>query len=505
LHDAFAAPAAFHPERNPFVPITWPWRVAVLTFVLLYRVLLPGAQQLLHPGSAPLGAERMALDVVYEAALFAPLVFYRRDWGWVHPLLFPAMFAIAKGLLSGPGQLLAPLGLFYPLPDMPLVHPALGAWAQDDIARAMIKAKLIMLLGLMSYYFGFFLAPRFAVPRVERLQPRSLTAKAVAVVGFSLVLFAVYMQMRGGIAAHVASFGMGRFRAVGGLGHFSVLILTGTTAALIWFAVDATASRNPLFWATVLYVIPLSFLLSGSRSSVINTVVLFVIVWMLRTQQLPAARGLVMGLGAIFLVGALGALRASTVEGRVDWTILTDVDVAEMVVAGQSEMQNRGETGAFLPLVAKVPSRVDFLYGQSYMAAIFFFVPRAIWETKPRGVGPMTNAYIYHEREMRPGEIIQGSGTPPGPLGEAYWNFYYPGVVLVYLFYGLFHWWLAALLRRNADVPAVWVLYALTLLMTPTSSIIVSWLQGIIPGVAMMWWMGVLRRRPRMVLRHAPA
>jgi hypothetical protein len=269
--------------------------------------------------------------------------------------------------------------------------------------------------------------------------------------------------------------------------------------------VDATTARNPWFWATAGMVIPISFLLSGSRSSVISTALLFVIVWMIRTQKVPAARGLLIGVAAIFLVGALGALRDSTYSGRVDWTILTQADVGGMVAAGQQEMQARGESGAFVPLVAKVPSRVDFLYGQSYLAAVFFWIPRAVWEEKPRGVGPMTNAYIYNDEEMRPGEMVRGSGVPPGAIGEAYWNFYYPGVVLVYMLYGMLHWWMAATLRRNAEVPVMWVLYALTLLMTPTSSSIVGWLQSIIPGVALMWWMGILPRRRRAVLRHALA
>jgi oligosaccharide repeat unit polymerase len=504
LHHAFAAPAAA-PERNPFVPIAWPWRVGILVFVLLYRMLLPGAQQILYPGSAPLGTERVVLDVVYEAALFAPLLFYRREWGWLHPLLFPGLFSLAKALVSSPGQLLAPLGLFYAPPDTPLIHVALSHWSQHDIAMAMVKSRLLTLLGLAAYYAGFFLAPRPPVPVVEYLRARAAAPKALTVVGLSLALFAVFMRMRGGIGAHLASFGIGRFRAVGGLGHFSVLILTGATAALIWFAVDATTTRKPLFWASAALVVPISFLLSGSRSSVISTAVLFVIVWMIRTQKVPAARGLILGVAAIFLVGVLGALRESTYTGRVDWTIITDANLAEMVDAGQAEMHNRGESSALLPLVAKVPGRVDFLYGQSYLSAILFFVPRGVWPEKPRGVGPMTNAYIYREEEMHPGEVIQGAGIPPGALGEAYWNFYYPGVVLIFLAYGMFHWWLAALLRRNNNVPAVWVLYALTLLITFTSAEVVGWLQSVIPGIAMMWWMGVLRRKPRMVLRHATA
>lgn len=505
--NATPAPAALPSERNPFVPIAWPWRTGILAFVLLYRVLLPGAQQILYPGAAPMATERLLLDVVYEALLFAPLLFYRKEWGWLHPLLFPPLFAIVKTLLSSPGQLLAPFALLDAPPDPQLFHKALEDWSQHDIAAAMIKAKLIMLLSLATYYFGFFLGPRARVPRITAGVPRNVASKALLVVGFSTALFVVFMQMRGGIGAHVASFGMGRFRAVAGLGHFTVLILTGTTAALIWYAVEPGAARKPWFWAAAAAVMPMSFLLTGSRSSIISTVVLFLMIWMIRNQRVPTGRAVVLGVVSIFLVGALGALRDSTMRGRADWSILTNVDVAEMVAKGQREMENRGETGAFVPLVAKVPGRVDFLYGQSYLAAVFFFVPRAIWPNKPRGVGPMTNAYIFQDQEMRPGELITGAGMPPGALGEAYWNFYYPGVVLLYLALGVFHWWLAALLRRNPDVPAAWVVYALTLQMVPTSSLIVRWLQTIIPGIAMLVWMGALQRRSRSrtALRYAPA
>src|SRR5687768_13364762 len=141
----------------------------------------------------------MVLDVVYEAMLFAPLVFYRREWGWLHPLLFPSLFGLAKAVLTAPGQLLAPLALFYAPPDTPLFHVALQQWAQHDIALAMIKAKLIMILGLSAYYFGFFLAPRPPVPHVPHYPARSPAPKALAMVGLSLALFTAFMQMRGGL------------------------------------------------------------------------------------------------------------------------------------------------------------------------------------------------------------------------------------------------------------------------------------------------------------------
>lgn len=505
MQNAIPAPAELPHERNPFVPIAWPWRAAILAFVVIYRILIPGAQQIIHPGSTPLATERLLLDVLHEAVLFAPLLFYRKDWGWLHPLLFPPLFSIAKALISAPGQVLAPFALLETPPDPQLFHVALRQWAQHDIAMAMVKAKLMLILSLLTYYFAFFFGPRLAAPHVNHFTPRNVTGKALFLIGASTAVFLGFMQMRGGLGAHFASFGMGRFVSLGGLGHFTVIILVGTTAALIWYAVDPGATRNPWFWVSAVLMLPMSFLLTGSRSSMISTFILFLMIWMIRNQKVPTGRAMALGVASIFLIGILGALRDSTMQGEADWSILTNVDATEMVAAGQREMENRGETGALVPLVAKVPGRVDFLYGQSYLAAIFFFVPRAIWPEKPRGVGPMTNAYIYQDREMRPGELLAGAGMPPGALGEAYWNFYYPGVVLLFLLLGVFHRWLAAVLRRNPEVPAVWVMYALTLQMVPTSSLIVRWLQTIIPGIAILMWMGVLRRRSRTALRYAAA
>jgi hypothetical protein len=484
----------------------WQWRVAILSFVLIYRIFLPGLETILHPSVAPLEVERLILDILFEVVLFAPVMFYRPEWGWLHPLLFPPIFGLAKGLAAAPGQLLAPLALFTERVYVPLSHPALRLWSQEDIAAGMVEAKLVLILALLCYYFAFFFGVRMRVPRFRALAPRDVDLKALVVVGLSLAVFVVFMQMRGGIVSHLVSFGIGRFRALGGMGHITVLIMVGTTAALVWWALDERAGRKPWFWAAAAYAIPLSFVISGSRSSVIGAAVMFLMVWMIRHQKVPTARVMLLAVTGIFSIGMLGALRESTMKGAVDWSIVTDLDVTALVSAGRTEMAQRSEGGAFVPVVAKVPKEVDFLYGRSYVGTLLFFVPRAIWSEKPRGVGPMTNAYIYQGIEMREGQTLSGAGIPPGAAGEAYWNFWYPGVILVYLAYGMFHWWLAALLRQNAEVPAAWVIYVLSLWMTPTGTSLMDWAQALIPALALLWWMGALEvRKERVAPRYAVA
>jgi len=145
-----------------------------------------------------------------------------------------------------------------------------------------------------------------------------------------------------------------------------------------------------------------------------------------------------------------------------------------------------------MPVVAKVPEEVDLLYGRSYVGPLLFFVPRALWPEKPRGVGAMNSEFIF-------GRPYSG-GIPTGPVGEAYWNFHIPGVAAIFFLYGIFHRWLARFLVRYADVPVAWVLYALTLFyFSPEGPTLTSYLQQIVTAIVFLYWMQALPR-----LRRAP-
>jgi hypothetical protein len=74
------------------------------------------------------------------------------------------------------------------------------------------------------------------------------------------------------------------------------------------------------------------------------------------------------------------------------------------------------------------------LWGSSYAAAVFAYVPRWIWPNKPRGPGS-----LYAQSFL--GEVREGLAIPVSPTAEEYWNFGIIGVILISLLYG-------ALIRR---------------------------------------------------------
>ena len=105
------------------------------------------------------------------------------------------------------------------------------------------------------------------------------------------------------------------------------------------------------------------------------------------------------------------------------------------------------------------------------------------------------------------GEIIfeGGAGVPTGPVGEAYWNFYIPGVVIIFFLYGLFHRWLARTFAQYSRVPTAWVLYVLTLYaFSPESSRMVGWFHSMILAIVILYWIGALSFNKRKKRQYIP-
>jgi hypothetical protein len=417
-----------------------------------------------------------------------PILYYRPGYGWLHPLIFPTVYGLVKSLALRPDQLLDPF--LFPRPSSDeIVHVALIGWDQESLAWAALKGQLIAMTALTTYYLGFFFGPQLRMPHLGFLEPRNLAPKALSVVACSVMLFLVFMQFRGGLTAHMASWGQGRFEALEGYGIIIALIRCGTVASLAWFALDRTASRNPLFWITVLYSVPVNFFTGGSRSAVITAVSMFLLIWIIRNRKIPHGRIVTLGIASLVLIGMLGQLRRSTFQGEADFTVVTEFKPEAAVDASQREIEE-GRPDGYLPIIARVPDEVDFLYGKSYVGTLLFFVPRALWPDKPRGAGAMNGKINFGSR----------GGVPTGPVGEAYWNFYIPGVVVGYFLYGLFHQWLARAFVQSALAPAFWVLYIITLFhFAPESTSMVAWFQQGILAMAILYWMGTLSFSKRRV------
>jgi hypothetical protein len=462
-------PLAGGADANPFIPIARGWRRAVIAYYAIWLVATPVLQEIALPSTTPLAGVRVGLDVLYQTLLFLPILLYRPWFGWLHPLIFPALFRVASDLVKTPGELLRPLGIGL-VPREPVLHLEVLPWySEQAVAIGELRLQMVLILGVLAYYGGFFLLSRGTPGPAPDLvadppDPRRVRLVALSVVGAAGLGLAVYLIQRGGIQAHLLAYwggGRGSSETSGGVGIALVALDVWMAGLLLWYTLDLRVQRNPLFMATVLCNMALVFLLSGSRSNLFNTIVLFVIVWMLRHRKMPTGRVAVIGLLVLVLLGPLGDFRRSvTRSGQVDWGMLLDLRGA--VASTNSEIAMRASRGGGVPVMIRVPSEVGLLKGKSYVGGLLFFVPRILWKTKPHGAANYNST------------MILGRGAYGAPIpaeAEAYWNFGIPGVLGIFLLFGAFHRYLAGLFARYGEHPVAWGPYILALFAVAPSSL----------------------------------
>lgn len=490
----------------PFVAMTTGQRVAVVIFVLVYNAFVPGFSEVLHQPSLPLAVLRFGTELVYQGLLVLPFVYYKSGFGWLHPLIFTVLWSLAQTYIGEPEALLAPFRVFFEPLHPALSHGGLVGFTDSEVARTLVKAKGIQALALMAYYAGFFSGLRPPIPNLKFHKPRQVPLRTTVLVGGAFAVFLLAVQMRGGIVEHFISLGRGRQRAIGGLGYIGVLIRLGVIASVVWYAFDPKAGKNPLYWGTFAVSLVSIFLWSGSRSDVIFPLAFLLILWALRHKAIPWKRGAMAGATALVLFGGLGALRASTMTGEPAWEIVTDLQVARALDFADEQLERREQNpgGGYTAIVGRVPQDVDLLYGRTYVGALLFFTPRALWAEKPRATGSYVNKYLYGttgpvELSGSPPEV---GGIPSGPVGAAYWNFYIPGVLILFALYGTFHRWLARFYEKNENaLGAVLFLYLLVGVGVSPNAL-VSVFQNIVLLLAVLFFLGAIGFPKRALKRQ---
>ncbi|HSU17095.1 O-antigen polymerase [Longimicrobium sp.] len=461
------------PDGSPFVRMKPSHRVMVLGFFLVYA-LSAGVLALLT--AAPAAELVIPSLFLFIGVRMLPLIVYRSDYGWFHPLVLAAMLSVVHLAKEFPAYA---FGLQY--------HVALMQYTPDQLGELVSWKLVLMALGLLAYYVGFRFAPRFPIPSLEFRPASNLRLKVPAVVLFSTLVFMIYLQGKGGLAAHVLSWGRGRGVSLAGDFYWFQLTSLATSACLIWFAVDRRAAWSPLFWMCFVAALCTQFLGSGSRGGIIYTLVIIVLVWMLRERKLAPTRMAMVGVMGMILLAVLGNLRNSTWQGSVDWSTLTDFSVKHAVgtrATGEIVSRRTVADGA-LPILAYVPGRVPHLYGASYLAALAAPVPRKFWPGKPGLVGGQVGRTFFGVR----------AGVPATAVGEAYWNFNIPGVLFAFAAFGVFHWWLSRVFLAYGREPLMMLMYIMVIwnAIEPSSDAVVGGLMSLMPLVVLGVAFGILR------------
>jgi len=465
---------------SPFVAMTPLHRFTVVAAIALTLAGI-GWLQWLYPSGIP-GMEWVFLALALNGfLLLLPIIFYQPSFGWFHPLVFALFWGVLPHLRRFDVY-------FTGLPW----HVALPGWGAESLTGLLLKDLLLQAAGTLAIYAGFFLCPSWKIPQIPFQQPRHLGRKTVMTVGFATGIFLVYMQTRGGIVSHLLSWGTGRSEALAGSFYWQFFTQLGLIACLSWLTIDRRSTSNPFFWGCLFSSLMMSFLIGGSRSSVVYSMAMCLLAWLIREQKVALVRIGAIALIGLFVMGILGNLRDSTYDGRINWDTLrgasAETTTEERSTLGESlrEISERSSVNAgVFPILGLVPNQVDYLYGSSYMALLTLPIPRAIWPEKPGLVAGRVGATFYNSN----------FGIPPGPVGEAYWNFGVPGVLIVFSLFGAFLKLLAETFIRHADQPAAIVPYVITLFLFagPDGLAAIAWLMMLVPTLAYLVAIGAIR------------
>lgn len=125
---------------------------------------------------------------------------------------------------------------------------------------------------------------------------------------------------------------------------------------------------------------------------------------------------------------------------RTDWTFY--ITFKEFIFSStRALVQNYDFMPAFDNLIFILENE-DFLYGQTVFKVLFSWVPRSIWFFKPED----THTLITQIREN---SFVGGHAAAVTLLGEFFWNFSYPGILIGFFLIGFLSKNFDAFIKKN--------------------------------------------------------
>jgi hypothetical protein len=287
--------------------------------------------------------------------------------------------------------------------------------------------------------------------------------------------------------------GKGRIRQIEETQLFGVSVVIvnfAMFAMLCLIAVARTFTHFILLIVCAPAVFFMKYTIAGSRSSMVFALILSLIVHSMATRRIRWLWYLIGGVTAITAIGGLGEIRRGTWKGSEGLSsTLSSITATDSFLGGVTELEQRGSfLNPVYPIMARVPDDVPYLLGTSYLTLVTAPIPRALWLGKPRSTGALVGQTFFDS----------DAGMPPGPIGEALWNFGLPGVVLVYILFGAFHRYIFAWFNNSPNTPLCIVIYSLTLLnLQPDVLSIINWLQITLAGYCVSRALGFVESLPR--------
>lgn len=482
-------------EESPFLPLGQVVRCAFLFYLFAYRVIFPLFAALTNDGARDLLEMRFIAELFYTCLIAYPFIFYRREYGWLHPLVLPVFWELGKALAKNPLTLIFPFD--FPLVDFTVeTHSAAAVLSMSniDLAWARLQLTLVYCLAHAAYLAMFLFGPTFKVPRLRLYRPQRIGLVASAFIVTAMGLASVFVVAKGGVSELLVAMRGGRHVLFEGYGQYVNAALLAPTIALAWYVYEKRPLTNVFFLGGLAASLITALIVSGSRGSVILSGLTLMLLWWKRRGKaalLPMVAGAVLGL---VVLGGFGSIRQAYTTTSVDTSVFNPTQLGSTIQHAYDEISIRDDEESALAVMVG-STKKGLLWGRSYLNAAVFWIPRAIWDDKPVGVDFYNMWINFNDNQLSSTPRDWGTwGIPVNGEMEAYWNFGLPGVLVVFGLLGAFNATLAKAAYVYRRVPIFWVLYVSTVLtLGGTSKSVVDLIRTLILLAIFMLAAGIFR------------
>jgi len=417
---------------------------------------------------------------VYIFVLLIPFLIRIPFSGVVNPLVYLSLITLLSLVIrSTPTVVFGPVNV-----------SALLDFELEEVSLFRAYFYILSALSVICMYAGFILFTKFPLPVL--MNPMKSRNFITVPLGMLVAFFGLYMIMRlsGSTADHMLNILVSRnvriyTSEIHGFGQYMILMGFCIPAVLIWYASDIRVKYKPHFWILFLCAVAIAYLAGGKRSAVIYPLIMLFCVHIIIHRKFNVIIPVIL---ITFFIAFIGSTAIRRIIGmQYGFTPdVRDIRVFDFIGMGLQELRGREALNPAIPIIARVPEEVDLLWGETYLMNVLRFIPRQIWRDKPIGLDTKVGIEFWNK------EV----GKPPGGMAEAYWNFHIPGIIVVYLFYGMGLRYLMSFYLVNYKNHAATVLYVITLVrLNPAQTSVTKWYLLIIPAILLAAIGGYLKLR----------
>ena len=365
------------------------------------------------------------------------------------------MFAICSspipfiGRLNGPfailGVALATYFLNFAMLDaVSMLSPPTLAHANEGFLDG---GEVVLLIGALMQTIGFHVAARFARARTGRGLPQDWPLALLVPLGLLLWSSGCAADLYQNLVVHVdatdASVKAG-FSKLGPWGTAGLMLVNyaaplGVVILAYWWAVSRNRSSSALMLAIIILQFAVGWVVD-TKEVAVNAPIVMLLTRFIVLGKVPVRWLACSVIGVLLVFPVLTAKRAITTEalrltnvqalprtGEILLRAITERNAAregkysDKTQSFLERMTNKGSVELF---VQRVGVDQPYKMGSTLVSMLYVFIPRVIFSDKPGGNSAQTFNRDFHLSED-PDTYIS-----PSHIGELYWNFGYPGVVV---------------------------------------------------------------------------